>query len=72
MQPPRTLGSSNSHLLPPADSLDLIARDSGLMQRHSRKFPAAGFLLALLQAVPKGDTSPNHLVMPLGTFVCPR
>ncbi|MGE0415057.1 MAG: IS4 family transposase [Verrucomicrobiales bacterium] len=58
-----------SHLLPPADSLDLIARDSGLIQRHSRKFSAAGFLLALLQSVTKGDTSLNHLVMHLGSFV---
>ncbi|MCP5554615.1 MAG: hypothetical protein AB7I98_17000 [Verrucomicrobiales bacterium] len=42
-----------SHLLPPADSLDLIARESGLMPRHSRKFSATGFLLARLPSVTK-------------------
>ncbi|MGB3120580.1 MAG: hypothetical protein WBE58_17285, partial [Verrucomicrobiales bacterium] len=69
MPTPSTLGMFECHLLPPAESLDLIARDSGLMQRHSRKFSAAGFLLALLQSVTKGDTYHNHLVMHLGSFV---
>ncbi len=58
-----------SLLLPPADSLNLIARDSGLIQRHSRKFSAAGILLSLLPSVTKGDTSLNHLVMHLASFV---
>lgn len=57
------------HLLPKADQLDRIARESKLIQRSSHKFSAAGFLIALLKAVIKGDTSLNHLVMHLAGFV---
>jgi hypothetical protein len=56
------------HLLPKADQLDRIARESRLIQRSSPKFNAAGFLVALLKAVIKGDTSLNHLVMHLAGF----
>lgn len=56
------------HLLPKAGQLDRIARDSKLVQRTSHKFTAAGFLIALLKAVIKGDTSLNHLVMHLSGF----
>lgn len=56
-------------LLPKADLLDRIARKSRLIQRSSHKFNAAGFLIALLKAVVKGDTSFNHLVMHLAGFV---
>lgn len=56
-------------LLPKADLLDRIARESKLIQRSSRKFTAAGFLIALLKAVIKGDASFNHLVMHLAGFV---
>lgn len=55
-------------LLPKADQLDRIARESKLIQRSSRKFNAAGFLVALLKAVIKGDTSFNHLVIHLAGF----
>jgi len=57
------------HLLPKADQLDRIARETQLIQRSSHKFSAAGFLVALLKAVIKGDTSLNHLVMHLAGFV---
>jgi hypothetical protein len=57
------------HLLPKADQLDRIARESKLIQRSSHKFSAAGFLISLLKAVIKGDTSLNHLVMHLAGFV---
>lgn len=56
------------HLLPKADQLDRIARETQLVQRSSHKFTAAGFLVALLKAVIKGDTSLNHLVMHLAGF----
>ncbi len=36
---------------------DAIARKSGLILRYSHKFSAAGFLLALLRSVTKGDCS---------------
>ena len=55
-------------LLPKADQLDRIARESRLIQRSSRKFNASGFLIALLKAVVKGDTSFNHLAMHLAGF----
>lgn len=48
--------------------LDAIARQSGLIQRRSRKFSASGFLLSLLRSVTKGDCSLNHLAMQLGGF----
>lgn len=48
--------------------LDAIARQSGLIRRHSRKFSAAGFLLSLLRSATKGDCSLNHLAMQLGLF----
>jgi hypothetical protein len=48
--------------------LAAIARKSGLIRRHSHKFSAAGFLLALLRSVTKGDCSLNHLAMQLGAF----
>lgn len=48
--------------------LDSIARQSGLVVRHSHKFSGAGFLLSLLRAVTKGDASLNHLAMQLGAF----
>lgn len=58
------------HLLPKVDQLDRIARETKLIQRSSHKFSAAGFLVALLKAVIKGDTSLNHLVMHLAGFTC--
>lgn len=48
--------------------LDSIARKSGLILRRSHKFSGAGFLLALLRSVTKGDCSLNHLAMQLGGF----
>ena len=57
------------HFLPKADQLDRIARESKLIQRSSRKFTAAGFLISLLKATIKGDTSLNHLVLHLAGFV---
>ena len=57
------------NLLPKADQLDRIARETKLIQRTSHKFSAAGFLVTLLKATIKGDTSLNHLVMHLAGFV---
>lgn len=57
------------NLLPKADQLDRIARETKLIQRTSHKFSAAGFLLTLIKAAIKGDTSLNHLVMHLAGFV---
>ncbi len=59
----------NAHLLPDPQNLEAIARETGLIQRSSHKFSAAGFLLGLLQSVTKGDTSLNHIVMHLSAFV---
>lgn len=59
----------NAHLLPDTEKLESIARETSLIQRASPKFSAAGFLLGLLQSVTKGDTSLNHIVMHLGSFV---
>lgn len=56
-------------LLPSASKLESIARKTKLIQRTSRKFNAAGFLLAMLQSVTKGDTSLNQIVMHLSSFV---
>ena len=58
----------DSIFMPCPEKLESIARQTGLIQRVSRKFNAAGFLLALLQSVTKGDTSLNQIVMHLGTF----
>lgn len=58
-----------NHILPNAAELELIARDTGLIQRASLRFSASGFLLAMLQSVTKGDTSLNHIVMHLAAFV---
>lgn len=48
--------------------LDSLARQSGLITRHSRKFSAHGFLLGLLQCATRGTSSLNHLAMALGGF----
>lgn len=59
----------NDNLLPSASQLESIARETNLIQRASRKFSAPGFLMAMLQSVTKGDTSLNHIVMHLASFV---
>ncbi len=59
----------NDNLLPSASKLESIARETNLIQRTSRKFNAPGFLMAMLQSVTKGDTSLNHIVMHLASFV---
>ena len=59
----------NDNLLPTASQLETIARETSLIQRASRKFSAAGFLMAMLQSVTKGDTSLNQIVMHLASFV---
>ena len=59
----------NDNLLPSASQLESIARETNLIQRTSRKFNAPGFLMAMLQSVTKGDTSLNHIVMHLASFV---
>lgn len=41
--------------------LDDLARVSGLIQRHSHKFSAEGFLLALIQCATRGTSSFQHL-----------
>lgn len=45
--------------------LGSIARETGLIIRHSRKFSAEGFLLSLLQAVSSGQGSFNQLAVAL-------
>ncbi len=59
----------NDNLLPTGSQLETIARETSLIQRASRKFSAAGFLMAMLQSVTKGDTSLNQIVMHLASFV---
>lgn len=45
--------------------LDGIARRTGFIQRHSRKFSAHGFLLTLLKAVVKSEASFNQMAVNL-------
>lgn len=59
----------NDHLLPTASQLEIIARETCLIQRASSKFNAAGFLMTMLQSVTKGDTSLSQIVMHLASFV---
>ena len=42
-------------------NLDSLARTSRLIQRHSRKFSASGFLLSLIQCATRGTSSFHHL-----------
>ncbi|MEM8952726.1 MAG: hypothetical protein AAGD22_01105, partial [Verrucomicrobiota bacterium] len=49
-------------------TLDSIAKSSGLIARYSSKFSAQGFLLALLQSVSRGASSFNHIAIALGGF----
>lgn len=46
---------------PILSKLDDLARDSGLIQRRSRKFSADGFLFALIQCATRGTSSFQHL-----------
>ncbi len=46
--------------------LSLFAKDSGLVQRVSKKFSPEGFLLAMLEATATGRASFNQLVLALG------
>jgi hypothetical protein len=48
--------------------LDSLARVSGLIQRHSHKFSAEGFLLALIQCATRGTSSFQHLALAQGGF----
>lgn len=48
--------------------LDHLARSAGLIQRHSRKFSARGFLLTLLHAVCHGHASFASMAMRLAEF----
>ena len=58
---------SISSLLP-ADTLERIARSSGLVARRSHKFDATSFTLALLGAASGGASSLNHLALGLAGF----
>ena len=50
------------------EALDSIARSSGLVSRHSPKFNAAGFVLALLGATSRGASSYNQVAAALAGF----
>jgi hypothetical protein len=50
------------------DKLDALARSSGLIQRHSRKFSAQGFLLTLFRAICIGDASFQNMAVSLSRF----
>lgn len=62
----RKLPATDPHSI--FSDLDSIARQSGLILRHSRKFSASGFLLSLLQSVTRGSCSLNQIAMALGQF----
>lgn len=61
------LPTTDSH--PIFSKLDSIARQTGLIKRHSHKFSAEGFLLSLLQCVTRGTCSLNQIAIALGGFV---
>ena len=52
----------------PADTLDRIARSSGLVARSSHKFSATAFVIALLGSVSRGASSLNHIAVGLAGF----
>ncbi len=52
----------------PAETLDAIARSSGLVARSSPRFNAQGFVLALLGSVSRGASSLNHIAIGLAGF----
>ena len=58
---------SFASLLAP-ETLDSIAHSSGVVSRHSPKFNAAGFVLALLGAASRGASSYNQVAAALAGF----
>ena len=48
--------------------LDSLARNSRLIQRHSHKFSAEGFLLSLIQCATRGTSSFQHLASAQAEF----
>ena len=60
--------SSTTGLIPSIEKLDSIARQTGLITRHSHRFSGHGFLLSLMQNVLRGNNSLNHIAGSLGRF----
>ena len=60
--------SSTAGPLPSLNTLDRIARKSGLIKRQSSKFSAHGFLISLIKSVISGKSSLNQLAINIGDF----